>query len=909
MPAQSSFRVAPSDRLLPPSPPALSPSRPLLPWRLALLLTLLALDLLLVTSCATACGAGSHCAPGDGETRLAQVSEFVSHVWFVIPYRFGETSLDFCLLSLWRVKIFLCIVLLRARPKKKTASSPSLAPLEANGADSSSISTSTTTTAPPRTITARTAGRAGLVVAAVSLLYSFAKPLARMLQSGVQGPGSGSLPADGTTPGEVYFWIITLSTPILAYCEKITCDAVCAAIGPTDPPLDKSKKGAKKRGHGGHGGNGGDGGQGGSQGEAEDPASSIKSEYLERTSPPVKTLRFTFGLMGPDGPLLCFAYSALIVAAAGESVVPLLYGKVIDAIAISKDPDGFVRQISRLIVAAAITGLATGCRGATFTYVGGRFGVRLRQRLFDSLLRQEATFFGAVKTGEVTSRLSADCEKVSDQVTLNVQVFLRSLVQVIFTFGFMVVISWRLAVTCFVVVPAVVISSKVFGNFMRSLSKDAQQALADANSTADEAVGSILTVKAFAAEAEESRRYERGLADFLHTQWRQARVYFWYSSLTFTFLPYCTYCIVLYYGAQLTATPEGCGGGEGSPLCQLDPPGLVSFVFYMQSLLSAFNTLGSIYTGLAQAVGAADKVVRWIERPPQRSESESVGRRPQTCHGDIRLENIRFRYTLRPEQLVLDGLSLHARAGEVIALCGPSGGGKSSCIGLLERFYEPEAGRVLLDGVPVAELDPVWYHKHVALVGQEPVLFARSIKDNVCYGLEGELDQNTAEGRDEVVRAATLANAHEFVHGFELGYETFVGERGAQLSGGQKQRIAIARALVRRPSVLLLDEATSALDAESEAVVQEAIDAMIAQGGMTVVVIAHRLSTIRNANTILVVKGGTIAEGGTHEELLQRGGEYSKLVAKQMKVNGASGSSIAHESRVASSLKLASAGS
>jgi len=246
---------------------------------------------------------------------------------------------------------------------------------------------------------------------------------------------------------------------------------------------------------------------------------------------------------------------------------------------------------------------------------------------------------------------------------------------------------------------------------------------------------------------------------------------------------------------------------------------------------------------------------------------------------------VTFRYALRPEKPVLHNLSLHARPGEVVALCGPSGGGKSSIISLIERFHEPEAGRLLLDGTPIAQLHPRWFHQQVALVGQEPVLYARSIADNITYGLEGEAQPD----HDGIVAAATLGNAHDFILSFEHGYDTMVGERGAQLSGGQKQRVAIARALVRKPSVLLLDEATSALDADSESVVQAAIDQMIAHGGMTVLVIAHRLSTIRGADTILVIKGGGVAESGTHASLLEAKGEYAKLVTKQMQLHVTSG--------------------
>ena len=293
----------------------------------------------------------------------------------------------------------------------------------------------------------------------------------------------------------------------------------------------------------------------------------------------------------------------------------------------------------------------------------------------------------------------------------------------------------------------------------------------------------------------------------------------------------------------------------------------------------------NIYTALAQAVGAADKVMKWIAREPLiRPPPPAAAAAPASCRGDLKLNNVNFRYALRPEQPVLRGLSLHVAPGEVVALCGPSGGGKSSIISLLERLYEPESGEVLLDDMPLSSLDPRWFHRQVALVAQEPVLFARTIEENITYGLEngGGGGGEAAPGSEEVVRAARLANAHDFIGTFEHAYETVVGERGTQLSGGQKQRVAIARALVRRPAVLLLDEATSALDAESEAVVQAAIDSMIEQGGMTVLVVAHRLSTIRNADRIVIISAGAVKESGKHDELLALKGEYANLVARQM---------------------------
>ena len=301
----------------------------------------------------------------------------------------------------------------------------------------------------------------------------------------------------------------------------------------------------------------------------------------------------------------------------------------------------------------------------------------------------------------------------------------------------------------------------------------------------------------------------------------------------------------------------------------------------------------------------------WVERESMMPDP-SAPITPRECRGELAMHKVNFSYVLRPESQVLDGLSLHAAPGEMVALCGPSGGGKSSIIALFARLYAPDAGEVTLDGHPLASLHPAWLRRQVALVNQEPVLcvyripiwapcapccslltgrrafksrprrFARSIAANIAYGLDGE-DKPSTEAVED---AARRANAFDFIVAFPKKFETAVGERGAALSGGQKQRVAIARAIIRKPSVLLLDEATSALDAESEAVVQNALDAMIEAGGLTVIVIAHRLSTIVDATRILVIAGGRVKESGTHSTLLEKQGEYAKLVKRQVHQGG-----------------------
>ncbi|CAM9281419.1 unnamed protein product, partial [Heterosigma akashiwo] len=509
-------------------------------------------------------------------------------------------------------------------------------------------------------------------------------------------------------------------------------------------------------------------------------------------------------------------------------------------------------------------------------------------------------FFDTTKTGDVTSRLSADTTMVGNQVCLNVNVFLRSAVQAIGTLMFMFYLSWKISMVAFVSVPVIVLISKFYGRYLQKLSKKTQDALADANTTAEETLSSMTTIRSFACEDCEALEYARRLGhnkrrsgvddvstiviprSFFGLFLQEAWCYSFYAMST-VFLPQSVTALVLLYGGRLVLEGEISSGK------------LVTFLLYLGSLSEAFSTMGSIFSSIAQAVGAADKVFELIHRsvgrgaagragpppaaarPPPRADSWRPSRRRRQAaaatlglvkddlRGRVEFQGVVFRYPARPHRAVLDGLSLRVAPGATLALVGPSGGGKSSCVALLERFYDAAEGRVLLDGVPVGDYNHKWFHRQVALVGQEPTLFARSIRKNIIFGLEGTPEEPSEE---RIREAARLANAHDFIAALPEGYETEVGEKGVQLSGGQKQRIAIARALVRRPRVLLLDEATSALDAESEHLA--AIDDMIAgaAGGMTVVIIAHRLSTVKHADCIAVVKEGQVVESGTHEELV-----------------------------------------
>lgn len=398
---------------------------------------------------------------------------------------------------------------------------------------------------------------------------------------------------------------------------------------------------------------------------------------------------------------------------------------------------------------------------------------------------------------------------------------------------------------------------------------------------------------------------------YLNLNTRSAIAYLGYAT-AITSLPQLVTAVVLFYGGLLVMADGHDSITSGQ---------LVSFLLYLSSLSDAFNSIGYIFASLTQAVGAADKVFELINREPRRkipSVSDDIdcallnevsnlgndhilvksqvkqfhhsGISPAACSGEVTFDKVVMSYPGRPTKRVLDEMTLYVPPGNVAALVGASGGGKSSVISLIQNLYSSSSGDVYIDGIKVQDLCPQWISRNVAVVSQEPTLFARSIRRNIIYGLEGTDQEPSFE---EIQNAARLANAASFIESLPQKYETDVGERGVQLSGGQKQRIAIARALVRKPKILLLDEATSALDAESEAMVQEAIDNMITRdrsgsndgaSSMTVVIVAHRLSTVRNADIIFVVDKGKVVESGSHDELVQEtDGAYSRLISRQMR--------------------------
>ncbi|VDK45664.1 unnamed protein product [Anisakis simplex] len=530
-------------------------------------------------------------------------------------------------------------------------------------------------------------------------------------------------------------------------------------------------------------------------------------------------------------------FTWLFIYAITRIFVPYYTGQVVATVVQAKrdhpdDPDiGYqllmdsVKLMTIISFASAISG---GFRGGSFEYAYARINRAIRFSLFDRLVKQEVAFYDDHKTGEVTSRLTADCQTMSDTVALNVNVFLRNIVMLGGSMLFMMSLSWRLSLVTFIVVPIIFVASEFFGTYYDKLTELTQEAVARSNDVAEEVLSTMRTVRSFACENFEADRYYVKLTDTLNVTKKKAGAYvgfLWVSEVSIS-----NYLVMLTEQTTLAFA-----------LCEM----------------------GEVWTGLMQSVGASRKVFDYIDRPPRITNDGQF--KPDQMKGRIEFRNVYFNYPTRPDLPILKDLSFTVEPGQTVALVGPSGSGKSSCVALLEHFYVPNSGQVLVDGIPVEDYDHHVIHNKIALVGQEPVLFARSVTDNIAYGLDSVSDQ-------DIINAAQMANAHGFIIHTTDKYNTNVGEQGSQMSGGQKQRIAIARALVRRPVILLLDEATSALDTESEAQVQEAIYKNLK--GKSVLLIAHRLSTVEMADKIVVIENGRVEQQGTHEELLSQEGLY-----------------------------------
>ena len=501
--------------------------------------------------------------------------------------------------------------------------------------------------------------------------------------------------------------------------------------------------------------------------------------------------------------------------------------------------------------------VATWGRDYFFGLGAERVGVRLRRTCFDALLDQDIEFFDRRDTGEITTRLWSDVPPLEWILAGEFADTVRNVAFSVFGTGLLFFTSPRLTLLTLLAVPPIAFATSLLGRRVKILSAETQQAQADAGASAAEVLAGVRTVRAFAQEPRERASYARQLGTAMNASLRKVQARALLGGLSLI-AGECAALLAIWVGGNLIATGRMTTGA------------LIAFIIYALLVARGFRNASRFVAEALRAVGATQWIFDVIERRP--TIRSGGGSRPSDFDASITMEAVRFRYPTRPLVEALRGIDLAVAPGEVVALVGRSGSGKSTILSLILRFYDPTEGRVLAGGYDVRELDPVWLRGQVATVMQEPTLFSRSIADNIRFGADV-----TSE---EVRRAAALASADEFIERLPGGYDAQVGDRGVQLSGGQRQRLAIARAILRRPRILVLDEATSALDAELESVVQNALRGLGYRP--TTIIIAHRLSTVALVDRVIVLDDGRIVESGTHDTLLRSSTFYRQLVQTQL---------------------------
>lgn len=594
------------------------------------------------------------------------------------------------------------------------------------------------------------------------------------------------------------------------------------------------------------------------------PRNAVPSGSGQRVKFDSQQLRRLLAYTKPYLPLFVVGVLATLLSSGLGLVFPALFGQLIDA-SFLKVGASNTKQLDQTVLLLlgifALMSLFSALQSFLLAKVGNSVVADLRRAVFGHLLTLSPSFFGRNKTGDLTSRLSSDVSTVQAMTSTTLAQLLSQGFSLIGSLILLITTSPRLSVLTLMIIPLVIGTAFTIGRRIRLISREVQDAVAESSASAEEAISGVRVVQSFTAESMERQRYGQGVqASFMYAI-RRAK---WQALMsgTMSFLVFSSLALVLWYGGRLVMSAE------------MTPGNLVTFLFYGIQVGGTVASLTGVFNQFQEALGASGRIFELLDEQSDLPESPQ----PQVlthAKGQVTFQNVQFAYE---NAGVLRDIDFNVTAGQVIALVGPSGAGKTTLVNLIPRFWDVTSGQILLDGHDIRQYSLTDLRHQIGIVPQETLLFSGTVLENILYG-RPEATPTEAEA------AAKAANAHQFITNFEQGYKTMVGERGVKLSGGQRQRIAIARAILKDPRILILDEATSALDNESEVLVQQALDTLMQ--GRTTLIIAHRLSTIRGADRILVMDDGRIVADGSHTELMAQGGLYRDLYELQFRAEEA----------------------
>jgi ATP-binding cassette, subfamily B, bacterial len=551
---------------------------------------------------------------------------------------------------------------------------------------------------------------------------------------------------------------------------------------------------------------------------------------------------------------------ALLVTASATLAIPAGFRLIIDrGFAEGGRPEDIARWFEYLLIIIAVLAVGTAVRFYTVSWIGERVVADIRQKVQRNLLRLSPSFFEENSPKEISSRMTSDTTIIEQVVGTTVSVALRNAIMAVGGVVYLFALAPELTLMLLIAIPVVILPIAFFGRRLRSISRSSQDRVADIGAMTTEVLGALRIVQAFNQEQREADRFGSIVERTFETAKRRIMIRAIMTAVIM-FIIFSSITLLMWRGALGVADGSITGGT------------IAAFVVTGGLVAGSFGSLTEVYGDLVRGAGASSRLAELLHERPVIAPPARPQALPEPARGQLSFENVTFRYPSRPELPALRDLSLKIDPGETVAIVGPSGAGKSTLFQLAERFYDPQGGTIKIDGVPLTSADPADIRQRIALVPQEGVLFAASARDNLRYG-------NWDASDEAIWEAARAANAEAFLRALPQGLDTFLGEDGSRLSGGQRQRMAIARALLRDAPILLLDEATSALDAESERLVQDALDRLMQS--RTTLVIAHRLATVRQADRIVVMEDGRIVEQGPHNQLVAAGGLYARLASLQ----------------------------